>query len=138
MTELMGVSTMFGIGALILVYLGVIHPIVMTRPPVKKILDLVACQDGFSIDNRPDNVGFVLQDTINSTSTCMSIDVFSGNVMMKGEFEWMNEYESKRLYKVVCAIHKARHRKYRKDCRIERESRNERSRQAAIKVYENR
>ena len=148
MTGVIVCSIMLGIGILAMVYLQVIHPIVMTRPPVKKILDLVSRQDGFSLDHNPDNAGrykhvpfsvdFVLHDTVNSTKTCMSVDGFSGCVMMDGEFEWMNEFERKRLHKVVYAIYKDRDRKYREACRIECEARNERDRQAAIKVYENR
>lgn len=122
-----------------MVYFAKIHPIVMTRPPVKKILDLVSRGDGFSIDGRPtDNWDFALHDTVNSTRTLLLMDQFSGFVIMNGDFEWMNDFERERLYKIIRKIHNRRIEKYNTACTVEKNARHERERLAAIKVYENR
>lgn len=130
---------LLGVSLVAMVYVLKIHPIVMTRSPVKKILDLVSREDGFSLNGNPtDNWDFALHDTVNSTKTLLLMDQFSGYVIMNGDFEWMNEFERKRLYKALSVIHKSRVDKYEEACRIERDARNERERLAAIKVYENR
>lgn len=132
-----------------MVYVLKIHPIVMTRPPVKKILELVARQDGFFVDNNVDEkqkkykhvdyaVDFVLIDTINSTKSIFILNQFSGYVVVKGDFAWMNEFERKRLYKLLRKIYNRRIQKYNDACAVELDARYERDRQAAIKVYENR
>lgn len=132
-------AILLGLSLVAMVYVLKIHPIVMTRPPVKKILDLVSREDGFSLNGNPtDNWDFALHDTVNSTKTLLLMDQFSGYVIMKGDFEWMNEFERKRLYKVLRKIHNLRVQKYNDACAVELDARYERDRQAAIKVYENR
>lgn len=133
-------AILLAVSLVAMVYVLKIHPIVMTRPPVKKILDLAARQDGFSLDTNPEDKSwdFILYDTVNSSKTSLLCDQFSGSIIMKGDFSWMNEYERKRLYKVLCRINNARAEKYQEACRIELEARHERERQAAIKLYENR
>lgn len=121
-------------------YISKIHPLVMTRPPVKKILDLVSRQDGFSIDDKPadKSCDFVLYDTVAASKTAITRNCFSGHVLFKGDFDWMNQFERKRLYDVLCRIHKDRVSKYREACSVEKKASDERNREAAIKIYENR
>ncbi len=122
------------------IYNSKIHPLVKTRPPVKKILDLVSRQDGFSIDDNPADTScdFVLHDTVVGTKTSIMRNCFSGHILFKGEFDWMNQFERKRLYDVLFRIHKDRVSKYKEACRIEKKASDERAREAAIKIYENR
>lgn len=138
-----------GIFLVAMIYTFKIHPIVMTRPPVKKILELVTNRDGFFVDNNVDEkekkykhvdyaADFVLIDTINSTRSVFILNQFSGQVVVKGDFEWMNEFERKRIYKLLRKIYNVRIQKYNDACAVELNARYERERQAAIKVYENR
>lgn len=125
---------------LALFYSSKIHPIVMTRPPVKKILGLVSRQDGFSIDDNPadKSCDFVLYDTVVGSKTSLTRNCFSGEILIRGDLEWMNQFERKRLYAVLYRTHKLRVSKYKEACRIEKKASDERAREAAIKIYENR
>lgn len=145
--------TGFWIGAVACVILGCawywdkfITPKRMTRPPVNRILELIA-EKKLEVYDNPSQadrdrcshfVDYVILDTQRGTKTFMYRDMFHNSAVISGDLDWMNRWEQNRVLELVEQICGARRKAYRKACAVEREARDERRREEAQKIYESR
>lgn len=118
----------------------------MTRPPVEKIMQLIKDRKIFEVDTTSDSdkdkVGaeyqYVIIDTERRMKTFIFRHGFHDTARFSGDLDWMNPWEQERVLSIVEDICTDRMKKYEKACAIEDAARDDRRRQAAKELYENR
>lgn len=111
----------------------------MIRPPANKIISLVGNEEGFCMERGgPVHYDYLLEDTEDKKQTLLSSGFSGDSIRLSGDLDWMNEWESERLYEVVRGVINKRESKYKEACTIEENARNERRRVLAIETYKNR
>ncbi|MEI9553629.1 hypothetical protein [Enterobacter hormaechei] len=123
-----------------------ITPKRMTRPPVTRIMELIA-EKKLEVYDNPSQadrdccshfVDYVILDTKRGVKTFMYRDMFHGSAVISGDLDWMNKWEQDRVLCLVEGICGARRKAYREACAIEKKARDERRREEAQKFYESR
>lgn len=118
----------------------------MTRPPVNRILELIAAKKLEVYDNpsQADRdrcshfVDYVILDHERKVKTYLYRDNFHGTPRISGDLDWMNRWEQDRVLRLVEGICGARWKAYREACAIEKKVRDERRREEAEKIYKSR
>lgn len=140
---------MFVLVCFIWISLHTWYPVSQTRPPVKKILQLIKDLDGFTIHygsfEPPEHledkwVDFTLVDNVTGKKTYYYKPILSntGSVIVYGDLSWANEWETYRIYKVASKINSRQKDELLAAKRAATEKRNEERREEALKLYENR
>lgn len=115
----------------------------MTRPPVNRILELIAAKKLEVYDNpsQADRdrcshfVDYVILDHERKVKTYLYRDNFHGTPQISGDLDWMNRWEQDRVLRLVEGICGARRKAYREACALEKKARDERRREEAEKIY---
>ncbi|QPI18327.1 hypothetical protein POP15_279 [Pectobacterium phage POP15] len=145
--------TGFWLGFLVLVLLvGVwiwdkkVTPKRMTRPPVTRILELIDSKKLEVYDNPSSAdkdrwghlIEYIILDHERKVKTALYRDSFHGTPCVRGDLDWMNQWEQDRVLRLVEGICGARRKAYREACAIEKKARDERRREEAEKIYKSR
>lgn len=121
-----------------------ITPKRMTRPPVHRILELIADKklevyDNPSHDDRESCehfIYYVILDRQRGVKTFLHRDMFHGKAVISGDLDWMNQWEQDRVLDLVEGICSARKKSHELACFIEKKASDERRREEAHKFYE--
>lgn len=131
----------------IIIWEKYILPVQMTRTPVKKIMELIKDRRGFEVSNiipeeDREYAGwesrYVILDTERRVKTFIHLDVYHGTSVFKGDLDWMNPWEQDRVLTLVEKMIDERIGKYRETQEVESAARDDRRREDAKKIYENR